>query len=82
MFPLSWLSNIPPENPDPISMVVDRSFLFGIHDTQTGALLFVGQVANPVGYVDDEIAVELANSIYSIRASNCMYRRDRTDAKS
>ncbi|TWP35577.1 serpin family protein [Leekyejoonella antrihumi] len=31
----------------PVSFVVDRAFFFVIHDTTTGAPLFLGQVANP-----------------------------------
>ena len=40
-------SGIPQDPPEPVHMVVDRPFLFGISDTQTGALLFVGEVVDP-----------------------------------
>jgi len=31
----------------PVPFVVDRSFLFVVHDTATGAALFLGQVMDP-----------------------------------
>jgi serine protease inhibitor len=34
--------------PEPVSFVVDRPFLMAIRDDQTGALLFIGQVNDPV----------------------------------
>jgi len=32
---------------EPVEVTVDRSFIFLIHDLETGAILFVGRVANP-----------------------------------
>ena len=32
---------------DPVRIVIDRSFLFAVHDTRTGAPLFLGQVIDP-----------------------------------
>ncbi len=37
------------EPPPPIVMKIDRPFIFVIHDMETGAILFVGRVMNPVG---------------------------------
>jgi serpin B len=37
----------PPET-EPVPFVVDRPFFFSIRDEQTGALLFLGRVTNPV----------------------------------
>lgn len=34
--------------PEPVSFVVDRPFILAIRDDQTGALLFIGQVNDPV----------------------------------
>jgi serine protease inhibitor len=34
--------------PQPVSFVVDRPFLLAVRDDQTGALLFIGQVNDPV----------------------------------
>jgi serpin B len=34
--------------PEPLSFVVDRPFILAIRDDQTGALLFIGQVNDPV----------------------------------
>jgi serpin B len=32
---------------EPFSMIVDRPFFFAIHDTQTGAILFLGSIVDP-----------------------------------
>ena len=34
--------------PQPVSFVVDRPFILAVRDDQTGALLFIGQVNDPV----------------------------------
>jgi serpin B len=41
-------SAMPPED-EPVEMTIDRSFVFMIRDTNTGAVLFVGRVMNPTG---------------------------------
>jgi len=35
--------------PDPKELTIDRPFLFVLYDRQSGAVLFVGRVLNPVG---------------------------------
>ncbi len=35
---------------EPFSMIVDRPFFFAIHDTQTGAILFMGSIVEPKDY--------------------------------
>ena len=37
---------MPPE--EPVEVTVNRSFVFLIHDIETGAILFVGRVINPI----------------------------------
>ena len=37
------------ERPRPVDFVADRPFLFAIHDSETGAILFMGRLSNPAG---------------------------------
>jgi len=37
------------EPPEPKELTIDRPFLFVLYDRQSGAVLFVGRVLNPVG---------------------------------